>query len=181
MSASEAGGPEPGRSERGQDAVPVSNTSPLLNLAVIGRLSLLQDRFGTVLMPPAVREELRVEEGRPGSEALRGALRSGWLRVRAVEKQDLLAVLQNDLDRGEAEAIALAVELGGRRVLLDEREGRKRARALGLTVTGVLGILLWASGEGKLESARDAIERLKAEAGFYIAPSLEKEILRQIR
>ena len=36
----------------------VSNTSPLSNLAVIGRLELLQHRYGTVCIPPAVAQEL---------------------------------------------------------------------------------------------------------------------------
>jgi predicted nucleic acid-binding protein len=37
---------------------PVSNTSPLLNLAIIGRLSLLHQQFGEIWIPPAVVQEL---------------------------------------------------------------------------------------------------------------------------
>ena len=44
----------------------VSNTSPILNLAVIGRLSLLHDQFGEILIPNAVLEELRIQEDLPG-------------------------------------------------------------------------------------------------------------------
>jgi len=36
----------------------VSNTSPLSNLAIIGRLDLLKQRYGTVRIPPAVAREL---------------------------------------------------------------------------------------------------------------------------
>ena len=159
----------------------VSNTSPLLNLSIIGRLDLVRERFGTVLIPEAVRAELRIEEDQPGSAALREALEAGWLRVRAVTAERPLATaLRGDLDEGESEAIALAVEVGAARVLLDEREGRKRARALGLPITGVLGILLWAQRNGKLASVRDAVRQLREEAGFYVASALEAEILRQL-
>ena len=48
----------------------VSNTSPILNLAIVGQLSLLHEQFGEVWIPPAVLEELRVTEGLPGSEAV---------------------------------------------------------------------------------------------------------------
>ena len=36
----------------------VSNTSPLLNLALIGELSLLQHLFDRIFVPDAVRSEL---------------------------------------------------------------------------------------------------------------------------
>lgn len=51
------------------------------------------------------------------------------------DKKDV-AVLQRDLDRGEAETIALALEMGADLVLLDEREGRHMAQRLGLEVIG---------------------------------------------
>lgn len=56
----------------------VSNTSPLLNLAIIGRLSLLHQQFAEVWIPPAVRRELRPEEDVPGSHAVREASALGW-------------------------------------------------------------------------------------------------------
>jgi len=35
----------------------VSNTSPISNLAIIGRLSLLRQRYGRVTVPPEVARE----------------------------------------------------------------------------------------------------------------------------
>ena len=51
----------------------VSNTSPLLNLAIVDHLSLMHEQFGEILIPQAVFEELRVEEGLPGSQSIREA------------------------------------------------------------------------------------------------------------
>lgn len=59
----------------------VSNTSPILNLAIIGQLHLLRKQFGEIRIPPAVFEELRIEDDLPGSQALRDAISSGWLLV----------------------------------------------------------------------------------------------------
>ena len=101
----------------------VSNTSPVLNLAIIGQLALLRDQCGEVWIPPAVLEELRVEEGLPGSQSVRKAMEAGWLQVKAVKDRALVQVLQRDLDKGEAEAIALAVQVGAECILLDEKEG----------------------------------------------------------
>ena len=78
----------------------VSNTSPILNLAITGQLSLLREQFGEILIPAAVREELRVEQDLPGSQAAREALETGWIRVEEVKDQVLAQVLSRDLDTG---------------------------------------------------------------------------------
>lgn len=62
----------------------VSNTSPILNLAIVGRLSLLQQQFGTVMIPQAVLNELRIGENLPGSQAVKEAVEEGWIQVAAV-------------------------------------------------------------------------------------------------
>jgi uncharacterized protein len=62
---------------------------------------------------------------------------------------------------------------------LDEREGRKVAKSLGLNVTGILGILLRANQTGELESLQPAIDNLTNKAGFRIAPELLAQILKQ--
>ena len=157
----------------------VSNTSPVLNLAIIGRLSLLQQQFGEIWLPPAVVSELRVDEDLPGVQAMREALAAGWMHIQAVEDVGLVEVLRRDLDSGEAEAIALAVQLEAGRILLDEKEGRRIAATLGLRSTGVLGILLRAKQEGQLPSVREPIQQLQIQAGFRIGMELLADILRE--
>ncbi len=157
----------------------VSNTSPVLNLAIIGQLSLLREQFGEIWIPAAVLEELHVEEDLAGSQAVGEALEAGWLRVEEVKDQALVQVLQRDLDRGEAEAIALAMQVKAKQVLLDEREGRRVAKSLGLKVTGVLGILLRARREGRLPSLRKAMDELRERAGFRIGAELYADLIRE--
>ncbi|MBU2499370.1 MAG: DUF3368 domain-containing protein, partial [Proteobacteria bacterium] len=122
----------------------VSNTSPLLNLAIIGQLGLLKGQFKTILIPPAVREELRIESDLPGSKVIGEAIEAGWIRIEQVRDMSFVKVLQRELDKGESEAIALALQAQADWTLLDEKEGRRVAKSLGLRVTGVLGILLCA-------------------------------------
>ena len=157
----------------------VSNTSPLLNLAIIDHLSLLQDQFGQIWIPQAVLEELRVDENLPGSSKLRDALKSGWIQLRSVTEVPLLQMLRRDLDRGEAETIALALQLTAEWVLIDEREGRKVAKSLGLRVTGILGILLRAKQEGKLISLKKTMDELAYKAGFLIGAELKSRLLKE--
>ena len=118
----------------------VSDSSPLIALADVGQLRLLHELFSTVLIPEAVYQEIVVQgAGRTGAEAVQAA---AWIEQRSVANTGLADVLKLELDEGEAEAIALALESGADLVLLDERRGRQRAARLGLRVTGVLGVLL---------------------------------------
>ena len=157
----------------------VSNTSPLLNLAIVDHLSLMYEQFGEILIPQAVFEELRVEEGLPGSQSIREAIEKGWLGVKEAKDQIFVKVLRADLDKGEAEALALALQVKAEWVILDEREGRRVAKSLGLKVIGVLGVLLRAQREGRLQSLKSAMDDLRKKAGFHIASELYSYVLKK--
>src|SRR5258706_6794028 len=102
-------------------------------------------------------------------------MQAGWLRCRSIENAPLPAVVANDLDRGEAEAITLATEIPADVLLIDERDGRVLARQTGVRVSGVLGILIRAKAMGSISSVKSEIEALRRLAGFFVAPSLEEE------
>ena len=159
----------------------VSNTSPILNLAIIEQLSLLRDQFGEIWIPAAVVEELRVGEDLPGSQVVRKAIDAGWLRIEDVKEQAVPRVLQRSLDRGEAEAIALAVQVKAEWLLLDEQEARRVAKALGLKVTGILGILLRTNRLGNLPSLQKTMDQLRERAGFRIGAELYTDLIRESR
>ena len=158
--------------------VAVSNTSPISNLALIDRLDLLRSQFSLVWVPEAVKRELGRIPSAEASGLVDQAIRDGWLRSRSVVNAQLVAALTADLDAGEAEAIALACEMEADLLLMDEKEGRVVARQAGVAVRGVLGVLLRAKIAGELPLVRPEIEALRSRAGFYIAATLESEILR---
>jgi predicted nucleic acid-binding protein len=66
---------------------------------------------------------------------------TSWISRLTVQNQDLVTTLRQYLDRGEAESIALGLELDADFILLDEKEGRRMAKRLGLKRVGVAGIL----------------------------------------
>jgi hypothetical protein len=156
----------------------VSNTSPLSNLAIIGRLDLLQRRYGKVRIPPAVAQELARLSHPDGKARLAAAQAAGWLEVDSTATGPLLLPLT--LDAGETAAIALAVTLKVDLLLIDEKRGRAAARHVGLPVAGVLGELLHARIAGRLPTLRTELQRLRTEAGFFIDAGIERFILSQV-
>jgi len=153
----------------------VSNTSPLTNLAAIGQFDLLRQLYSEVYIAKGVWAELN-SQGRewPGRSEVAAA---SWVMQREIQNRLLADALQRDLDQGESESIALAVELGADMVLMDEKEGRHAAQRLRLRVIGVIGILLEAKAKGLLDQLRPQLDALRWIAGFYMSDSLYRSTL----
>jgi len=94
-----------------------------------------------------------------------------------VADRNLVASLQLELDDGEAEAIALAVELKADLILLDERKGRVIAARLGLRFIGLLGMLVEAKHRSLISAVRPIMNDLIGKAGFWIGQELYDYIL----
>src|SRR5438046_2086329 len=110
-----------------------SNTSPISNLAIIGRLDLLRTLFHDISIPGAVRAELDQLHHPSALKEIQEALRGGWIKPCTLRDDTVAKLLEATLDRGEA-AIALALELTADLILLDERDGRSAAERAGLHV-----------------------------------------------
>jgi predicted nucleic acid-binding protein len=152
----------------------VSNTSPISNLAAIGQLDLLQQLYGTIIIPPAVYQEL-INSG-DADPATLAVQTIDWIQTQPVSDRVLLETLQANLDPGEAEAIALAVEINADRLIIDERRGRNEAIRLGLQVTGLLGIVLAAKQQGLIPLVQPILDDLRANS-FWIHDALYAEVL----
>lgn len=158
----------------------VSNTSPLSNLVIIGQLELLKEQFETVSIPKAASIELARLKNLKAQEQLLAGKKNGWLKVHSLENALLATMLSRHLDRGEAEAIALATEVKADYLLIDERDGCLIARQAGLHITGVLGILTKAKLIGRITSLRKEIETLRSQAHFFVKADLELELLKDV-
>jgi hypothetical protein len=160
-------------------AVVISDASPLVHLSAVRRFELLRHLYPRLLVPPAVWAEVTVAgRNRPGAAELKEAVRTGWIELRAplasgVARPELCA-----LDAGEAEALALALEMSADLVLLDELRGRAVARALGVRAIGTLGVLIEAKQRGLIRSFRDELEQVRLRSQLQLTPELEQLALR---
>ena len=156
----------------------VSNTSPIINLAALGRLDLLQQLYGRVVIPRAVYHEITVVgAGQPGAMEVQTL---EWIESREVIDRALVTALQAELDEGEAEAIALAIQLKAHLLLLDERRGRAVASRLGLRFIGLLGVLIEAKHKGYISRVKPLLDDLMAKAGFWVSHQLYARVLREV-
>lgn len=153
--------------------VVVSDTSSVSNLIQLDNLQLLNQLYGVVTIPPAVKRELyRIEDHARLLDQL------DWIQVAAPVDQRMVLQLLDDLDLGESEAIVLAIEQKADYLMIDEYLGRKVARELNVKVIGVLGILILAKDKGLIRQVKPLIEKLQA-IGFRLSKNLVESVLNQ--
>jgi len=153
----------------------VSNASPLINLARIGKLDLLRQLYGELVIPEAVWHEVVVKGvGQPGVDEIKAA---SWIKTQQVANRQLVQALRQELDAGEAEAIALTIETKAELLLMDERLGRETARHLGLRYTGLIGVLIEAKHKGLISKVKPHLDALRDMAGFRVSDALYIRVL----
>lgn len=151
----------------------VSDTTAITNLLKINLLHLVQKMYREILIPRAVYDELRKI---PTQQKIIDNTK--WIKTREVKNQSFVEQLNARLDLGESEAIALAVELKADILVMDEYQGRRLAQEHGVTIIGLLGILIGAKKRGYIKSVKAHMEDLMKNYGFRISKSVYNQVLR---
>jgi len=141
----------------------VSNSSCLIALEKIGYLDLMSKSFKTVTIPPAVQSEF--------------GQRIDWLTVKSVQNKAVVNSLKTQIGDGEAEAIALAMEMTDVFIMLDDKKARRIAKQLALTVIGTVGLLLRAKKKGVIAEVKPILDALH-DVDFRVSELLYQEALR---
>jgi uncharacterized protein len=155
----------------------ISNTTPLINFAEIGRLDILETIFGILVIPPAVEDELTAKATLfPEAAAV-----PSRAFVRRMSPTDRLLVksFASHVHQGEAECLALAMENPGSLLLLDDLAARDFATANNLLFTGTLGCIALAKQRGLISSVGPLLKDLKEKSRFWISDALQTRILRE--
>ncbi len=152
----------------------VADTSVVLNLCRIQHEHLLPELFGAIIVPHEVASEFVRLAGTTARFA--GLRLPPWIRCETAPPPPI-ELLREDLDIGETAAIALCLGKSAYALLIDESLGRAVALRFGLKTIGILGLLLEARKRGLLPKVAPVLNRLEAEAGFWVAPELRQRVL----
>lgn len=143
----------------------ISDTSCLILLQKIDELSLLNKLFGTIITTNEVAEEF-------------GLPLPSWIELTQPIDKNYQSIIEVSVDKGEASAIALAVELNDCLLIIDDLKGRKFAQQLGLPIIGTIGIIVDAKLAGIIPSVKPLLTKIKA-TNFRITEQLELLILKK--
>ncbi len=146
-----------------------SNTTPFIALSSIGRIDLLPKLFDVIHVSKSV-----ISECEAGGKIIVTDLSCfDWIKIIDDIKGPMLPVLF-ELDQGEKQTIALALDSSADLVIIDEKIGRNVAEYLGLKVTGTLGILAKAKQMNEIESFRECCQQMMKQGIRYNTELIEK-------
>ncbi len=152
------------------------NASPIILLTRIGHLHLLSALADKVVVPHAVIEELRARDDRDQAASVVEA--AGWTLV--VPNLPVPAEVQAwDLDAGESQVISYALEQSAVEAVLDDRAGRRCAKALGVPTIGTLGVVLACKRKSKIPLARPIVEA-PVSHGMFLADEIMNGALAEV-
>ena len=157
----------------------VVDSSVLISLAAAGQFHLLRDFYNTVYIPPAVWNEVSVAAKPFGFPETQQAHVDGWLIVKMPNSTSIIKNLPFSLQTGEMEALALALELVGSLLLIDDAQGRLAAKALHIAYTGTIGVLLRAKIEGKIPALRPILDLLQQRTTFWLSSQMYQAVLQK--
>lgn len=147
----------------------ISNTTPIISLCSVGYEFILKELFRKIVIPQAVDIELRSLD-KPGSHFSH----LEWVEVVSVQNEDFVMFLRKDIDKGEAETIALARQMNADVVIIDENVGYQIARHFGLSVVRTLSILEVAKNKRIISRIRPIVEQMVQRGRWYSKSVIEK-------
>jgi len=155
----------------------ISDTSIISGLIIVGRIDLLTSIFTEIVVPEVVKEEL-LQLSDYKSE-VKWFFNNEQIQLAKPKQEGFYKELLELLDKGEAQAIALAVELKADLLLIDEKKGRIIANQLDLNITGLLGLLLLAKQRNIIKSVKQIMDDLIRKSGFWIGKKLYRTVLQK--
>ncbi len=142
-------------------------------------MDILFDLYHEVIIPKAVYQEVVTEgAGRPGSRIIKNLCDNNQIQIKEVKNLNLVIALKKDLDKGESEVIALALEIGHDLILLEESDAREMASFYQIKYTGFIGVLLKAYHSGIIDDFKHEIDKA-INAGFYLNVKLYNRLIRE--
>ncbi len=140
----------------------VANTTPLISLASIGKLELLKEIFGEIIIAKAVYHEIKAKQGYGYSE-----IDTNYIKVQSIKGIAYRDFLLNQLDLGETETIILAKEIDADFIIIDENIAYKIAKSSELNVVRTLSILLRAKEKGLIPALKPLLDEMIIKGRWY--------------
>ncbi len=154
------------------------NTSPIIGLISINRLSLLWNLFDEIILPKAVYDELCANSFQHQNEIkeVEQCIRDGKFKIYEVKNSKVVKSLYGKLHYGELEVIIGAKELRIPLAIIDELAARKMASEFLIDTIGILGILTLAKNRKIISNVKPEIDQLRKN-GYRISDSLYQQVL----
>lgn len=167
----------------------ITDSTPLIWLSKIGKISLLKKIYKQIIIPLEVYNEvvtIGLQQGYSDAIVVKDSIEKGWIKVQTLnntqaKRSQIILEHAEELHHGEVQAIILAQDYHAL-LLMDESSGRAFAETWGLKVHGTIYVILQGlrkSIQTKEETMTDIYSLV--EKGFRVEPSIILQVLKEIQ
>lgn len=144
-----------------KEGLVISDSGSIFSLAIVDKLSILEDIFGEIVIPKAVWEEITQEKETVYYHRIADFFKD---RVRAISGFNELTFV---MDYGESESVVLYRELNANYLLIDDKKARRIAENFGVNCIGTIGLLSVAKDKGLVEELKPLFEKFLDHNRYY--------------
>ena len=152
----------------------IVNSTPIIALSAIDKITLLKELYGTIVIPSAVSNEINVKSNSKAKNQL--DMHSDWIHIKMIKNVEQKITFKTQLHEGEVEVIILGQELNAKTLIIDDYLAREYAKYLGFNVVGTVGVLLSSKAKGLIDTVKPFVDKM-IKNGFYLNKRLYDEIL----
>ena len=163
----------------------VFDATPLIYLAKVDRLTLVQHLEASCVIPELVYAEVvedGLEEGYPDARRIERSVDAEMFDVISVGATRILSRLRTNDSLSDADAAVLAcADAHDGVAVMDETYGRDVAAAEGITTRGTAYLILKLTKEGAIsaDEARTVVDAM-IDTGWYCAPDVYSKIIQKL-
>ncbi|MCL2187584.1 MAG: DUF3368 domain-containing protein [Defluviitaleaceae bacterium] len=154
----------------------IVNSTPIISLCHIGKLDLLKELYGKVLIPEAVYREINAKHDSVAKATLDNSL--DWIRICKIQNEMARFFFKSQLHDGEVEVMILGKEEEATLLIIDDKNAKNHAKYLKFNVTGTLGVLLKAKKVGHINAIKPLLDKMVSE-GIYIDAKVQAYCLKE--
>ena len=143
----------------------ISDTSCFIVLTKIEELDLLHKVYGQIATTWDIANEF-------------GEKPPYWIDIKMLRTNTGQQLLEMQIDKGESNAIALALETPESTLILDDYKARRIAEELHIPYTGTVGVIVKSKRSGLIPSIKPMLDKIR-QTDFRISMDIEIRALKE--
>jgi predicted nucleic acid-binding protein len=149
----------------------IADSGPILSLALVDKLSVLDQLFDDIRISKAVWEEISNDDTKPYHDRI---VRYFKDKVETIKGYNNLTFI---MDYGESESVILYKELNANFLLIDDKKARNIAENFNINCVGTLGILIKSKELGLVDNLKPIFKSFLNNKRYYSTELLNRILI----
>ncbi len=144
-----------------KNGIVIADAGPIISLALVDKLKILDALFDEIKIPNAVWEELTYNDNKPSIRKIKDYFEDKVCKIEAFNELTFI------MDYGESESLILYKELNADFLLIDDKKARNIAENFDIKCIGTIGLLSIAKDKKLIPELNPIFKQFLENKRFY--------------